>query len=216
MGQSFEWLVRATCTTVGLALTVIAFAVPSQAADAEVMVVTDLQVYEDTAGGRAVVEDFTDDRHFPIESCRLDSHTREQGLRAGDIEPGAVYKTHCVAPQSFELNIDFGLFDGGFLDGFHNGERFGRRALRVSFTEPVRAFGFDTNALMGRTFQVRVFHTDGRVEVLTGLDVSAGREDEQFYGFLNAKADIKRIRIRGTGSRTFGFALDNFRFNPAA
>jgi hypothetical protein len=213
MGQSFKWLVRATCTTVGLALSVTGFSLPSHAAATAVRVVTDPQIYEETAGGRAVVEDFTDNPHFPLLSCRLSSRTREQGLQAGDIEPGVVYKTHCSAPQDNELNIDFGSFDGAFLDGFNHGEQFARRALRVSFTEPVRAFGFDTNILMGRTCHVRVFHTDGRVEILSWLDVSAGFDDEQFYGFVSGNADISRVRIRGT-NHTLGFALDDFRFNP--
>jgi hypothetical protein len=181
-----------------------------------VRVVTDPQVYEETAGGRAVAEDFTETAHFPLVSCRLDSQTREQGLRAGDIEPGVVFRTHCRQPQANELNIDLGSFEGGFLDGFHHGERYARRALRISFAEPVRAFGFDTNVLMGQTFQVRVFHTDGRVDVLSGLKVTAPFEGEQFYGFLSDDADIQRVRIRGTGNPTFGFALDDFRFNPAA
>ena len=189
--------------------------VPSHAAEPAVQVVTDPQVYEQSAGGRAVVEDFTDDDHFPILSCRLDSRTREEGLQAGDIEPGVVYSTHCSDAERFELNIDGGAFEGGFLDGFHHGERFDQRALRVRFTEPVRAFGFDTNELMGRTFKVRIIHTDGEVQVVDGLDVSAGFFQTQFFGFVSDAADIERVRVLGTGNRTFGFALDNFRFNPA-
>jgi hypothetical protein len=206
--------VKGAWSSVVLALSVSAFATPSQAADARVSVVTDPQVYENTAGGRAVVEDFTDDTHYPLLSCRLDSRTREQGLRPGDIAPGVVFTTDCGQHAAYQLNIDGGSFEGGFLDGFSDGERFDRRALRVSFTQPVSAFGFDTNELMGRTFEVRVIHTDGRVEVITGLEVSAGFSESQFYGFVTTEADVKRVRIRGTGSR-FGFALDNFRFNPA-
>ena len=189
--------------------------VPSQAAGTTVQVVTDPQVYEQSAGGRAVIEDFTDDEHFPILSCRLSSGTREEGLQPGDIEPGVVYSTHCSDAALFELNIDGGSFEGGFLDGFHHGERFDKRALRVRFTEPVRAFGFDTNELMGRTFKVRIIHSDGRVQVIGGLDVSAGFFQTQFFGFVSDAADIERVRILGNGNRTFGFALDNFRFNPA-
>ena len=114
------------------------------------------------------------------------------------------------------MNIDGGSFEGGFLDGFHHGERADRRALRVSFTEPVHGFGFDTNVHMGDAFKVRVVHTDGSVEVVDGLELSAGPLEEQFYGFVSDAADIQRVRIIGRGDSIFGFALDDFRFNPAS
>ncbi len=212
-----EQSVRVACVVAGVVASFEALAVPSHAADTAVQVVTDPQVYEQSAGGRAVVEDFTTGYHSPITGCRLDHRTREAGLQPGDIEPGVVYSTRCTDdPESYELNIDAASFEGGFLNGFHRGQRFDQRALRVSFTEPVRAFGFDTNELMGRTFKVRIIHTDGQVEVIDGLEVSAGFLEEQFYGFVSGAADIKRARILGTGHRTFGFALDDFRFNPAS
>ena len=204
-----------TCAVAGVVSTVTGLAGTSHAAEPGVQVVQDATAYERSAGGRAVVEDFTADAHYPLVGCRLDSETREQGLQAGDIEPGVVYSTPCSDPENFEFNIDAGWsFEGGYLDGFHHGERSEQRALRVSFTEPVRAFGFDTNANMGRSFKVRVIHTDGRVQLIDGLEVSAGYTSEQFYGFVSDAADIARVRIAGRGDRTFGFALDDFRFNP--
>jgi hypothetical protein len=189
---------------------------PSHAAESALAVVTDLPAYQSAAGGPVVVEDFTETDHAPLLGCRLDSSTREAGLQPGDVEEGVVFSTLCSDPEDFELNIDSGSFQGGFLDGFHHGERSAQRALRVSFTEPVRAFGFDTNAHMGHSFTVRVVHTDGQVDVLDGLAVTAGYVDEQFYGFVSDTADITRVRVVGRGDHTFGFALDDFRFNPAA
>ncbi len=203
------------CAVAVVATTGTALAAPSHAEGTGLQVLTDAAAYEQTAGGRAVVEDFTDTSRHSLQSCQLDSASREQGLQAGDIEPGVVYSTHCADPDNFEFNIDGGSFDGGFLDGFHHGERFDRRALRVSFTEPVQAFGFDTNAHMGDVFKVRVVYTDGSVEVVDGLELTAGWIDEQFYGFVSDAADIKRLRIAGRGDSSFGFALDDFRFNPA-
>ena len=214
MKKSSVWS-GVACAVAGTASSVVGLAVPSHAEVAALRVVTNLGVYQNAAGGQSVVEDFTDTDHFPLTACRLDSGTEEGGLRAGDLEAGAVYSTHCSG-AGFELNIDAGSFEGGFLDGFHHGERTDRRALRVAFTRPVSAFGFDTNAHMGRSFKVRVVHTDGRVQVLDGLQVTAGRTEEQFYGFVSGAADIARIRIAGQGGPTFGFALDDFRFNPAA
>ncbi len=136
------------------------------------------------------------------------------GCSGGDIEPGVVYSTSCTDdPDSLELNIDAESFNGGFLEGFHRGQRFDERALRVSFTEPVRAFGFDTDELMGRTFKVRIIHTDDRIQLGSRSPPASPRSSS--YGFVSGAADIKRARILGTGHRTFGFALDDLRFDPA-
>ena len=214
MGKS-GWI-GFTCAVAGMvSSSVTALAGVSHAAEPGLQVVSDAATYERSAGGRSVVEDFTAAEHFPLLGCRLDAGPREQGLQEGDIVPGVVFSTHCSDPENFELNIDAGSFEGGYLDGFHHGERTDRRALRVSFTEPVRAFGFDTNAHMGKAFKVRVLHTDGEVEVIDGLQVTAGYLGEQFYGFVSDTADIARVRIAGRGDSTFGFALDDFRFTPA-
>ena len=207
--------VRFGSVAVGMVSVVGAGVVPSQAVEAGVAVVTDLQDYAAAAPGRSVVEDFTDTDHAPLLGCRLDATTSEAGLQPGDVVPGVVFSTRCSDPEDFEFNIDRGSFTGGFLDGFHHGERAAGRALRVSFEQPVSAFGFDTNRHMGRTFTVRVVHTDGRVDLVDPQPVTAGYSGEQFYGFVSDSADIKRVRVVGQGDRTFGFALDDFRFTPA-
>jgi len=195
--------------------------------DRDVRLVTDRQPYENAAEGRVVVEDFTDTFHFPIVSCRLNSSTRQAGLRSGDIEPGVTYSTDCDRPELFELNIDFGSFEGGFLDGFHHNETGRKRALLVTFDKPTQAIGFDTNVLMGRSFDIRIYRTPAkpngagagagipRVSDFRDISVDAPFEESQFFGFVSDAFDISRVRIIGEGDETFGFALDNFTFDVA-
>ncbi len=126
-----------------------------------------------------------------------DQRAGEACVHQGDIEPGIVYSTSCTEdPEPYELNVDPASFDGGFLDGFHRGQRFDERALLVSFTKPVRAFGFDTNGLMGRTFTVRVVHTDGQVELIDGLEVSAPSGSRSTASGSTRRADARPSAIR--------------------
>lgn len=164
------------------------------------------------AGLPLILEDFTPTFHFPITTGVLNSRTdlvTQFGppIRPGDIKPGVTYST--PVGQGFFFNIDAGGgFTGGFLDGFYGGDPF--RALTVTFDDLVAAFAFDTNQLMGRSFDVQIRFASGG-EYIANLTVEP-RIDMQFYGFQSDEQDIQSVIIRGKDDPTFGFALDNFTF----
>ncbi len=108
-----------------------------------------------TAFGSTTVEDFTSNFHFPITTGVLNSATNlvvSSGtpIVPGDIKAGVTYSTPVQAGNFF--NIDAG---GGYVGGFLDSAVGGTPVLTATFNGPVKAFGFDTNDLMG-AFKVTI------------------------------------------------------------
>ncbi len=168
----------------------------------------DIVLYGDRADfndatGTRVVEDFTDTSHFPITSGVLNDQTSEAGLNPGDIQSGATYST--PIGQGFFFNIDSGGgFQGGFLDRLGPGE-----ALTVDFDDAVGAIGFDTNFIMGQSFDITIVFSDNSMQALTRPVVQT--EALAFFGFVSSAQDIASVVIAGD-SPNFSFAVDNFTF----
>lgn len=173
---------------------------------------SDRSAFEVAAGVPLVVEDFTDTFHFPISTGVLNSSTNlvvETGppILPGDIEAGVTYST--LIGESFFFNIDGGGgFEGGFLDGFT--QNFDN-VLTIDFDNPVAAFGFDTNRIMGRSFELLIEFTSGPSYQQT-FAVPAS-PDLVFFGFVSTLSDIASVQILSDGASGFSFALDNFTFS---
>lgn len=154
--------------------------------------------------GATIVEDFTDQAHFPITSGVLNSSTTEAGLVAGDIAEGVTFSTPVGVGNFF--NIDFGGgFSGGFLDSLGSD-----RLLTIDFSTPQGGFGFDTNSLMP-AFVIAIF---SGTDLIYSGNFNAVGGDLTFFGFQSTGAGITSATIGGSGS-SFSFALDNFTFGAA-
>lgn len=167
---------------------------------------TDRAVFTAAVGGSGAltIEDFTHTYHFPITSGVLNSSTTEAGLAAGDIEAGATYSVPTPGVGNF-FNIDGGGgFTGGFLDSIRH-----FHPLTVVFDTAISAFGFDTNALMGSSFDLQINYSN-QPSFSDTYGVS-GSSSMQFFGFQSSTSNIESVLIRGN-SQTFDFALDNFTF----
>ena len=81
----------------------------------------------------------------------------------------------------------------------------------MTFDGPVTAFGFDTNYLMGQTFDIAIFFLGGGSFTDT-VTVLPNSQTLSFYGFVSSARDIQSIQLNGDYSTDFGFALDNFTF----
>jgi hypothetical protein len=166
---------------------------------------TDRAIFTAAVGGSPTVETFGPTPKFPISTGVLNSNTNLPGIgiAPGDILPGVTYST--PIGTGFFFNIDSGgNFDGGMLDSL------GTAPLTVSFDGPVSAFGFDTNSLMGSSF-------DLTINFLTGSPFNAQlpaplTENLQFFGFTSSSQDIVSARIFST-TGNFSFILDNFTFS---
>lgn len=175
---------------------------------------SDRSAFETAMGPPLTVEDFTDDVHFPISTGVLNSATDlvvEVGspILPGDIQAGVTYSTQIG--DSFFFNIDGGGgFEGGFLDGFV--QSFFPNVLTIAFDGPTAGFGFDTNLIMGTSFEIAVHFSSGPDYVNT-FSVAQAAEME-FFGFTSDQADITSVEILSDGVGGFSFALDNFTFGP--
>lgn len=182
------------------------------AAQAGTITETDRTTVLTNLGGLALVEDFTSSEHFPISTGILNSTTNlvvanGSPIAPGTILPGVTYST--PIGSGFFFNIDRGSgtgFTGGFLDTIT-----GPNALTVQFTAAQTAFGFDTNALMGSSFDITIEFLGGgsfsdtlsipNTLVLTG------------FGFISSAEDITSAVIVNTNTTTgIGFAVDNFTY----
>ena len=172
---------------------------------------TDRPTFEAAIGGPGTLEDFTSTSHYPISTGILNSATNlpEINLYPGDIKPGVTYST--PIGTSFFFNIDTGVgYSGGFLDGFYGDDP--NRKLTITFDNPVKGFGFDTNFEMGEYFDVQInFLSDS--PVTQRYNVSGPME---FFGFASTSSDILSAVIGGQGNFSFAFALDNFEFGGTA
>jgi hypothetical protein len=122
----------------------------------------------------------------------------------GRVQPGVTYSTPVASGNFFNLDANSG-FDGAFLDGGLGA--MGRNPLTVSFAGPVLGFGFDTNRLMGTTFQVTIHFQLG--DRFTGVSSIPESSSTVFFGFQSSTQDIVSVRIVGRGG-SFDFAVDNF------
>jgi len=158
--------------------------------------------------GQTTLEDFTDTSHFPIPTGILNSLTNEPAINLfpGDIQPGVTYSTPVGSGNFF--NIDFGgNFPGGFLDSLSNPEV---EPLTITFDNPVGAFAFDTNSLMGTGFDIEIQFTSG-LPFIANFPVD-NNVALQFFGFQSQTSNIETVIISGTGINSFDWAIDNFSF----
>jgi hypothetical protein len=158
-----------------------------------------------TAVGANTTDDFGPSFAFPISTGVLNSTTNlvtSSGgpILPGRVQPGVSYSTPIGTGNFF--NIDGG---GGFVGGFLDGGIGNFSPLTVSFASPIAAFGFDTNDLMGQSFDI-TFNFSAGAPTLQNYAVPG----TSFFGFQSTAADISSVRIVGTGNQSFTFALDNF------
>ena len=174
-------------------------------AQAQITMFTD-RVNFNTVVGATTVEDFTGTSHFPITSGILNSSTNQAGITPGTIKPGVTYSTPIGTGNFFNIDAGGG-YVGGFLDRV-TGTGGAGNALQITFDGPVRAFGFDTNDLMG-SFTVGITYS--------GTPYSTIFSGAGFYGFQSGSQNITGATVFGTSA--FVFDLDNFSFTsvvPAA
>lgn len=195
----------------GFLVVLLGFLTPANALS--VTFYTDRPAFEAAIGGPGTLEDFTSSAHYPISTGILNSATSltEIGLLPGMIKPGVTYSTPIGTGFFFNIDTDGGYI-GGFLDGFYEGDL--NRKLTITFDNPVMGFGFDTNSIMGKYFDIQInFLSDS--PVTEQYNVSGPME---FFGFSSASSDILSAIIGGQGndSTGFAFALDNFEFGGTA
>lgn len=171
----------------------------------------DRSTFEAAIGGPGTLEDFTSTFHYPISTGILNSATNlpEISLYPGDIKPGVTYSTPIGTDFFFNIDANAGYI-GGFLDGAYGGDP--NRKLTITFDNPVKGFGFDTNSLMGNNFDIQINFLSG--DPLTEKYNVSGLME--FFGFASTSADILSAVIGGQGNFSFAFALDNFEFGGTA
>jgi len=162
----------------------------------------------DAAVGSTTLEDFTGTFHFPISTGILNSNTNLPAINLfpGDIQPGVTYSM--PIGTGFFFNIDAGGgFIGGFLDGVRNPEF---NPVTITFDNPVAAFGFDTNQLMGQSFDITIQFTAGP-DFVGNFPVTQNPSLE-FFGFQSEQSDIVTVIIQSDGTSNFDYVFDNFAF----
>jgi len=165
---------------------------------------SDRATFTAAVGGSPTVETFGDVPRFPIPTGVLNSSTNlavdfGPPITPGLIQPGVTYSTPIGTGLFF--NIDGGGgYTGGFLDSLSSG-----LPLTVIFDGPVSGFGFDTNGLMGSTF-------DLTINFLSGSPYFDLWQTPGFFGFTSSSQDIVSAVIVGRGGN-FGFDLDNFTYS---
>ncbi len=179
--------------------------------DCDIVNIFDDRTAFDAAVGSTTLEDFTDNFHFPISTGILNSATNlvvafGSPILPGDIEPGVTYSMPIGTGNFF--NIDFGgNFVGGFLDGLTNPEF---DPVTIAFDNPVAAFGFDMNQLMGGSFDITIQFTSAP-DFVGNFPVTQSSSLE-FVGFQSEQIDIETVIIQGDGTAGFDYAFDNFAF----
>jgi len=179
--------------------------------DCNIVNIFDDRTTFDAAVGSTTLEDFTDTFHFPISTGILNSATnlvvaKGPPILPGDIQPGVTYSMP-IGTQNF-FNIDLG---GNFVDGFLDGVQFPEfDPVTIAFDNPVAAFGFDMNKLMGGSFDITIQFTSGP-DFVGNFPVTQSSSLE-FVGFQSEQIDIETVIIQGDGMDGFDFAFDNFAF----
>lgn len=198
----------AACSSASLAGTITTYA--------------DRAAFTAAAGGPLSIEDFTDARHFPILSGKLNSHTDESfadgpPIQPGDLRAGITYST--LVDQDHVFNIDFGAgYTHGFLDALAlNGSA--KTPLIIEFHEddpmvgrPISAFGFDMGSLRNGGDTTLIISFVGADDQTFDLDYPINL-NVGFFGFISDAADISAVSIINEGSTNTSFDLDNFTFN---
>lgn len=162
-----------------------------------------------TSVGPTITDTFGDSFAFPISTGVLDAGTNlipgsGAAILPGRVQPGVTYSTPVRGGNFFNIDTNSGFADA-FLDGGLGGR--GLNPLTVSFAQPVLAFGFDTNQLMGTMFRVAILFQSGAR--FTGMGAIPASSGTVFFGFQSSEADIVSVRIVGSGG-SFDFAVDNF------
>jgi len=179
--------------------------------DCDIVNIFDDRTAFDAAVGSTTLEDFTDTFHFPISTGILNSATNlvvtfGSPILPGDIQPGVTYSMPIGTGQFFNIDA-FGGFVGGFLDGLKNPEF---DPVTIAFDNPVAAFGFDMNQLMGGSFDITIQFTSGP-DFVGNFPVTQSLSLE-FVGFQSEQIDIETVIIQGDGTGGFDYAFDNFAF----
>lgn len=180
-------------------------------ANAQVSVQTTDRAAFTTLIGPASVETFGTANYFNISTFSL-SAAGGGGVPAGLIQPGATYSTTAVDTGPYDFNIDSGGgFTGGFLDRLiTNGTSPSAVPLTITFDNPVRGFGFDTNDNMYPAFNVVISYAGGTTQTLSST-VALG-STPSFYGYYSAASDILSASIYVNQANSIPFAVDNFTF----
>jgi len=165
----------------------------------------------DAAVGSTTLEDFTDTFHFPISTGILNSDTNlvvvfGPPILPGDIQPGVTYSMPIGTGNFFNIDA-FGGYVGGFLDGIKNPQF---EPVTITFDNPLAAFGFDTNQLMGLSFDITIQFTSGP-DFVGNFPVTQNLSLE-FFGFQSEQSDIETVIIQSDGTSSFDYAFDNFAF----
>ncbi len=179
--------------------------------DCDIVNIFDDRTVFDAAVGSTTLEDFTDNFHFPISTGILNSATNlvvtfGSPILPGDIQPGVTYSMPIGTGQFFNIDA-FGGFVGGFLDGLKDPEF---DPVTIAFDNPVAAFGFDMNQLMGGSFDITIQFTSGP-DFVGNFPVTQNLSLE-FFGFQSEQIDIETVIIQGDGTGGFDYAFDNFAF----
>jgi len=179
--------------------------------DCDIVNIFDDRTAFDAAVGSTTLEDFTDTHHFPISTGILNSATNlvvtfGSPILPGDIQPGVTYSMPIGTGQFFNID-EFGGFVGGFLDGLKDPEF---DPVTIAFDNPVAAFGFDMNQLMGGSFDITIQFTSGP-DFVGNFPVTQSLSLE-FVGFQSEQIDIETVIIQGDGTGGFDYAFDNFAF----
>ncbi len=179
--------------------------------DCDIVNIFDDRTAFDAAVGSTTLEDFTNTFHFPISTGILNSATNlvvtfGSPILPGDIQPGVTYSMPIGTGQFFNIDA-FGGFVGGFLDGIKNPQF---DPVTIAFDNPVAAFGFDMNQLMGGSFDITIQFTSGP-DFVGNFPVTQSLSLE-FVGFQSEQIDIETVIIQGDGTGGFDYAFDNFAF----
>jgi len=179
--------------------------------DCNIVNIFDDRTAFDAAVGSTTLEDFTNTSHFPISTGILNSDTNlvvafGPPILPGDIQPGATYSMPIGTGFFFSIDAGGG-FVGGFLDGLKEPEF---DPVTIAFDNPVAAFGFDMNQLMGGSFDITIQFTSGP-DFVGNIPVTQSGSLE-FVGFQSEQIDIETVIIQGDGTTGFDFVFDNFAF----
>ena len=161
--------------------------------------------------GPTTTDDFGTKTAGPISTGVLNASTNLVTLFGGPIlpgliQPGITYSTP-IASGVFFIDRAVDSEDRSvccFLDG-------GPGPLTVTFDSPIRAFGFDTNALMGTSFNITIDFASDPAYLQTFGGLTFDGLQYQFFGFQSNATDITSVVILGNGGGVlFSFAVDNF------
>ncbi len=200
---------------VGSAVFAMALAAGARDASASAITFYNSRVAFDVAVGPTTTDDFGPSAKFPISTGVLDASTNlatSNGgpILPGTVQPGVTYSSPVGTGYFFNIDAGGG-FDGGFLDAGLNNQT---QPITVTFASPISAFGFDTNSVMGRRFQLTINFVSGGPYIDSFAVANTG--DLQFFGFAGAASDISSVVVLSDRFSGFDAAFDNFSITPLA